>query len=69
MATLKANLKKGTEYVVPSALSAGILAGALVEIFPYFIDKPNATIVLALGLYVFMNYGLIFIRKYTDKWA
>ncbi len=68
MATLKANLKKGTEYVVPSALSAGILAGALVEIFPYFTDKPNATIVLALGLYVGMNYGLIFLKKYLKKW-
>lgn len=66
---LQEKIKEGSGYVIPSVVSAGIVAGAIVELVPYFADKPNATIILALGLYTFSNYALIFFKKYSGKVA
>lgn len=62
MKTTGERLADGNSYVIPSAITASLIAAALVEVFAYLAERPNLTILTAMVIYFIVNNALIYFK-------
>lgn len=65
--TTTQRLGDGNKYLFPTVITTSIMCLALIEVFPYFEDRPNAVFVTTIVLFWMINNLLIIVKPYLKK--